>query len=221
MTAGVKAEALRRITATRDFIRAIESHGAAALHADPASRAARGLVFVQNYAVYEYVITQCVREMIAAANTLTIPLRDLRTELLALALNGEFDAISKGAIHKTWAHRCALMRSFHSANPAQIRDGLFPKDGSQFRKQQLDTIWDIFGITEPVLPHPRFQSFIDEMVENRNKVAHGSDAPEDVGRRYSIADILSRINDNETLCTYLTSVIVNHIDTASAFRRGA
>jgi hypothetical protein len=217
MLATIHAEALGRIAATRSFVRVVEAQETAT-GGDPASRSGKGLVFVQNYAVYEYVVVQAVRAMITEANSRALTHATARTELLALALNPEFGAVIGGALRKTWESRAMLLRRARSTDTVEIHDGLFPKDGSQFRMPQLQTLWSLFGLPPPVLPVGRLIGRVGEMVDNRNRIAHGEEPAEDVGRRYTIAEIRDRIDDTEALCSHLVAVIGAYLGEPTAFQ---
>ena len=90
---------------------------------------------------------------------------------------------------------------------------MFPKDGSQFRMSQLETLWSLFGLPAPVLPVGRLIGRVGEMIDNRNRIAHGEDTAEDVGRRYTIAEIRDRVDDTEALCSHLNTAIAAYLRT--------
>lgn len=219
MLAGINAEVLTRVAATRSFLRTIENHevNTTTLGGDAASRTGKGLVFIQNYATYEYTVNQSVRALIDALNTRTIPLTQVRTELLALALHAEFESIIKGALKKTWESRSDLLRKTRSNLLSKVHDNLFPKDGSHYRAKQLETIWSIFGIPGPIVPEEKIRSHIEEMVENRNKIAHGVDSAESIGRRYTLAELSTTVDKNEALCSHIIAAISNHVKSPNAF----
>lgn len=217
MVAAIQTEALARIGATRAFLRVVESQELAT-GGDPASRAGKGLIFVQNYAVYEYVVVRAVRAMIVEANNRALTHSTARTELLALALHAEFDAVVGGALKKTWENRSTLLRRVRSADVVKIHDGLFPKDGSQFRVPQLETLWSLFGLPQPVLPAGRLIGRVGEMVDNRNRIAHGEEPAEDVGRRYTLGEVRERVDDTEALCSHVITTIGAYLGTPTAFQ---
>jgi len=216
MLDGVRREALARLSASRASLRVIRTH-----EHDPRTaeftRSAKGLLFVQNYAVYEYVVVQSVRELIAAANARERTLAGTRPELLSMALRGEFESVVDGSGGKTWQGRMALLRKARSREVAAIDEGLFPKDGSHFRPAQLRTIWDLFGLPGEVVPQPRLLGMITEMVENRNAIAHGSEAPFSVGGRFTAAEMGKRIDGTEEICTHIIETFKRHARHPEAF----
>jgi hypothetical protein len=89
-------------------------------------------------------------------------------------------------------------------------DTAFPSDGSHFRARQIQTIWDIFGLTGPIVPDNKFIGRIDELVENRNAIAHGRRTSEDVGSGYSFDDMGKRVDDIEKISIHLLTEMENH-----------
>jgi hypothetical protein len=136
MLASALAEFVTRIAAIRAFLRALDAQERASGPGDLATRLGKGLIFVQNYAVYEYVVVNSVRALIVEANRLALPVASARIELLALALHADFDRVIDGALKKTWDHRVMLLRRSRAQDALTISDTLFPKDGSHFRPKQ-------------------------------------------------------------------------------------
>ena len=218
MLAAVNAEALSRIATAHAVLRTIAANESMQGSSPPGIRAMKGLVFVQNYGAYEYIVSEAVYALIRSVNQLKIPLVEAHSNLLALALNPQFDSVIQGSIHKTWEARSTLLKGSRSLEFIEISDDLIPKDGSHFRPRQLQTIWDTFGIKEPILPELRLRGRIDEMVENRNKIAHGNDAPEQVGRGDTSAELKDRIDDTETIISYIVATINSYVRGSGAFR---
>lgn len=213
----ISAEALARLAAAQSLLRIIESYELARGGGDDASRSAKGMLFVQNYAVFEFVVVGVVRALIAEVNMRGIHCSAARAELLSLALDPELTSVSDTSKRKQWDRRFALLKKARSCQPIAIGPDLFPKDGSHFRPQQLETIWSIFGIPQPAFPAPRYRGHILELVETRNRIAHGGDSPDAVGSRFSVVDMRSRIMDTETICTYVVTAVSAYLKTKAAF----
>jgi hypothetical protein len=112
-------------------------------------------------------------------------------------------------------------RSARTASPDLVAtpDDRFPHNGTQFRKSQLDVIWNLFGIASGLLPAPPIEFFIHEMVENRNAIAHGRSTAEDVGRNHSKAGILDKIADCRSLCFHIVSELETKCSAAANLGR--
>ncbi len=111
-----------------------------------------------------------------------------------------------------WEQRLDLVAKLDSTEPLQSLDNtVFPKDGSHYRVKQLETIWAVFGLTVPVVPEQRLIGRIEELVENRNAIAHGRRAAEEVGGRYSSLEIEKTIDDVEQISSYVVTQMEAHL----------
>lgn len=180
---------------------------------------AKGLMFVQLYAVYENTVVKMVQSAIGDILNHAVPVSDIKLELLSLTLHPEISAVIDSGSARQWNARKTLMLRINSANPTNVPDTVFPNDGSHFRRGQLQTIWDIFGVSQPLLPIPRHLGRVDELVEHRNAIAHGRRTAEDIGRRFSVGDINDRIDDTELICLHLATSLQTHCSTPANYRR--
>jgi hypothetical protein len=217
MLSAVTREAVGRLASARSLLRVVKSLEVSPVGKGDDSRSAKGLLFVQNYAIYEYVVVESVRGLVQGLNSRSLAFATTRTELLAMALDPEFMSIIDGKPPKTWARRAELLRKVRSTTPVAINDGLFPKDGTHFRPPQLETIWSIFGLPGDIVPQARLRGHITEMVETRNRIAHGREAPHLVGGRFSVGDLEKRINDTEAVCTHIIATATSYAAQANAF----
>ena len=135
-----------------------------------------------------------------------------------MALDPEFMSVIDGSPKKTWEGRSTLLRKVGSNSTVAIKEGLFPKNGTQFRPAQLETIWNLFGLPGTIVPTPRLRGHIEEMVESRNRIAHGNDAPDAVGSRFTVADVEKRINDTEAVCTHIMTSVSGYAANTNAFQ---
>jgi hypothetical protein len=202
----IRSEVATRHLATRQW------YGAVATAPAPAPVVSKGLVFVQNYALYEYSLVSSLAAALATAKTHGLTLNDVRHELLALILSSEFDSAADSSQDKRWSQRIELFRRVrcHEQIGAGRFEGIFPTDGSHFRTRQLETIWSLLGIAVPIVATPRHRGRIDEMVEHRNAIAHGRESPDVIGRRFSEAEIHSRIDDTAALCVHIIDTLEIH-----------
>ncbi len=175
-----------------------------------ASATCKGLFFVHLYGVYEYAITSAVQAALDTMRAATMSCRDVRRSLLALVLNPTWDGVSKVGRKKLWKKRVALIGAMDDDAPMATCDTLFPNDGTQFRKTQLETIWHVFGIGAPVLPHERLKLRIDILVDNRNAIAHGRRTASEVGRDYTSADLGDLVTDIDSLVQYIIDTMNAH-----------
>ena len=177
----------------------------------PEAATCKGLMFVQLYATYEYAVHSAVQAMLSSIRSDGLCPQDLHQRALTLVLHSGFQSASTAGIRRVWDQRLDLVAALDSTVPLLTLDNtLFPKDGSHYRVQQLETIWAVFGLTVPVVPEPRLKLRIEELVENRNAIAHGRRTADEVGGRYSSLEIGKRIDDIEQISTYVVTQLDIH-----------
>jgi hypothetical protein len=182
------------------------------------SLAAKGMMFVQVYAVYEYTVKSAVQAAIDAINTHGTRLDDMRPELLCIFLHPELSSLRDVGEKGVWAARLQLFdRAFSRVEATS--NLIVPHDGSHYRYSALELIFRVFGINRLPVRRRAHISRINEVVENRNQIAHGSERAEDIGRRYTREDIAHVLNQMRSVCFLLLSVFDGYCADASRHRR--
>jgi hypothetical protein len=171
---------------------------------------AKGLMFVELYAMYEYTVVSAVREALLLMKSRSTPFNTIRWELLGLALHSEITGVIDAGREKAWEKKIELFRRAGCSDPLDVHDNAFPDDGSHFRVQQLRTIWAVFGIGKLKLPDGRLYPLIEELVSNRNAIAHGRSTSLEIGRRYSVRDVSAKISRTRRLCLYIARALDQH-----------
>ena len=171
----------------------------------------RGLLFVQLYGIYEYAVHMSVQAALDTVRAESLSCSAIRKSLLALILDPKWKSAEDTGQAKVWGKRIELIYSMSDDKPiAEFNDTLFPRDGSHYRAAQLMTIWRVFGISLPILPSPWLTGRIDELVENRNAIAHGRETAREVGVRYTNDDMKMRISDTDTIAHYVIDTMKTH-----------
>lgn len=171
----------------------------------------KGLCFIQMYGIYEYTVRSSVQAALSSLKNGVLRINQIRREVLCLVLDPRWDAAAQAGPARMWECRMDLMNQAHSDElAASFNETLFPLDGSHYRARQLHTIWKVLGLVAPVVPEQRFLGRIEEMVENRNAIAHGRRTPEDVGRSYSRLDIEERFADLKRICDHILVTLEAH-----------
>lgn len=205
MFAAIRSEILDRI-----FSINVLTSASKALSPGRARSAAKGLVFVQNYATYEYTVSTAVEAALDSVTGHGIELRVLRTGLQTIAMDAELESIANSKRRSSWDKRTRIFDRAISGDAAVLSGCEFPDDGNHFRFRQLETLWKLFGLSVPVLPENRLIGRIDEMVEHRNAIAHGRDTADRIGGRFSDAEISDRITDTQNICVYIVDAFEDH-----------
>lgn len=182
--------------------------------------AAKGLAFVQYYAVYEFTVRSIVRVAIDSINAHGHKMKDMAPSLMALYLDPELTALRDRATTRVWEHRLRIFdRAFSADSAALSNDTIPPSDGSHYRHGHLLMIFKVFGIARLPVRRRRHLYRIDEVVGNRNKIAHGEETAEDIGRRYTRGDIGHIAKQMQSVCVLLISIFDGYCADTSRHKR--
>ncbi len=168
---------------------------------------AKGMVFVQIYAVYEFTVGGIIQAAIDAMNSQGYKLKEIRPSLMTLFLDPEFSSLKDAGQRNIWKARLKIFeRAFSEDQLSFSSDAPVPSDGSHYRHTHLIMIFSVFGIKR--LPARRRIHLyrIDEIVDHRNQIAHGSETAAEVGRRYTRSEICERIGQMRSVCRFLVTV---------------
>jgi hypothetical protein len=176
------------------------------------SQTARGLAFVQIYAIHEYTVVNVVEHAAGAVAAHGHPFASLRPSLLALFLDAEIKSV-QDTVKGQWESRLALFDRATSKKPAVfVGAPAMPADGSHFRHPQIELILRVFGIRRKLTRRKRHLFLIDEVVNHRNEIAHGNFTAAEVGRRYSNQDVRDRIRQMKSVSLRLIQILEQHCD---------
>ena len=131
--------------------------------------------------------------------------------MYTLALSKRYDSLyNVGSEHK-WERRWDISDEFTKNSKVEIPVELFPTDGKNIRIRQLTSIGKSFGISAPVIPSPEVGHYIEEMVTNRNDIAHGNKSPKEIGRGVTKADLILRCDRISEICSYVVETYEQYI----------
>ncbi len=170
---------------------------------------AKGLVFVELYAVYEYTVKGVTRVAIAEIAGHAHRFAELKPSLLALFLDAELRALRDCGAKNIWEKRLKLFEQSTSSRRVAAVDTL-PVDGSHFRHTQAQLILRALGIRRSLTRRRRHLYKIDEIVNNRNAIAHGEETAAQIGRRYSRADVTRSISQIKSICLRVIAIASEH-----------
>ena len=182
--------------------------------------AAKGLMFVQAYAVYEHTVRNVVQLAIDAIKAHNHKLMDLSPPLLALFLDPELESLRRVGGKDVWNRRVKLFERAFSKSALDISaDSGIPHDGSHFKYTQLQMIFQVFGIKRLPVRRRSHIPRIEEVVGHRNQIAHGSETAVDVGRRYSRSEICHIMDQMKSVCLLQVAVFDAYCSNKSRHRR--
>ncbi len=171
----------------------------------------KGLFFVYMYGIWESVVKQVVFQTIDALNISNDPIEKCNFDLYALIFSREYDALFNAGSQSKWEKRWAISTKLNNNETINIDTALMPTDGKNIRFRQLESIAKSFGIREPVIPRPELGGRLQEVVNNRNWIAHGDKTPSEVGASYTVNDIRNRCEQIEELSFYVIDTYEHYI----------
>ena len=197
----LQLEVLERFTAIEQHFRTSRR-----LRGDT-SQTAKGLTFVQIYAIHEYTVKNVVKIAATEIAAHGHAYARLRPSLLALFLEPEVQSLRDCSPNDRWNRRIALLERASSVESVSFSAAPLPTDGTHFRQTHVQLILRVFGDHKSVTIHQRHLRYIDTIVNNRNAVAHGGETAAEVGRRYSRQDIWRYIRRMRSLCLRLIQIV--------------
>jgi hypothetical protein len=176
---------------------------------DKLAQMAKGMVFVQVYAIYEYTAKSAMRLAIAEIANHGHRYADLRAGLLAIFLDPAVMSLRDGGNKKPWESRLELFEQCVSGDPISAVD-VIPNDGSHFKHTQIILMLRALGVKRSFTRRKRHLYTIDEIVNHRHVIAHGGDTAIEIGRRYSRGHILEIIRLMQKICLRLIAIVSEH-----------
>ncbi|WP_158824758.1 MAE_28990/MAE_18760 family HEPN-like nuclease [Mucilaginibacter lacusdianchii] len=208
----IEAQCTQRITEIREYIDFISPLIPAPPVAPPRYlNTSKGLVFVQLYGLIEFTVLKTIEKTIACINSENLTVKQIKPVLLGLALNSSLDSLID-ANRSKWDKRHDLFDKIDRDVTVVIESHLLPTDGKNIQLKQLESIKNIFCISQPIFHDIRFTSRIREIVQNRINVAHGNSSASDVGASYTTTDLLNRLTEVSAFCSYFISVFDDYIE---------
>ena len=171
----------------------------------------KGLFFVFAYGIIEYTVKSVVAETIKQLNEFQIDIKDVSYPLYTLVFSKEYDSLYGVGSSKKWENRWKISDKLIANEKVFISNELMPTDGKNIRYKQLESIARSFGVTAQVVPSNEVGGYLDVIVNNRNWIAHGDKLPSDIGRNYSINDIVHYSDITSELCSYIIEIYENYI----------
>jgi RiboL-PSP-HEPN len=178
---------------------------------------AKGMVFVQLYATYEFTVrgvTTGAIDAIAASGRRYLQLNPC---LLSLMLHDPLKGVRECGSNNIWKTRERLFEKLYSADQIVLLNTTFPSDGSHFRQDQLETLFRIFGIHRIPARRRRHLQRINEVVNHRNEIAHGRATADQIGRSYTHSEIRRAISQIRSVCLFLISQVDSHFESPSNY----
>ena len=201
----IKEELTRKICELRLWLSNIND-------SDDFSAINKGLFYVYIYGIYEETVRTVVQKTIEELNAKSVKIDECIYELYTLIFSAEYDSIyGVGNEHK-WEKRWNISDKLTRNPIVSIPNEIVPTDGKNLRYRQLESIAKSFGIHNAILPRAEIGGNIQEMVDNRNYIAHGNKTPKEVGREVSVNDLQCKLDHISVACTYIIELYEKYIE---------
>jgi hypothetical protein len=202
----ISSESASRLTEVHQYLNHVRSLALSdgLLTSSTESLIAKGLFFVHLYGALEYTVRSCVRLALHELTAQNHAIKDYNSPVLSLVLDAELRSLAEpNAKTSTWKRRRALFDRISSSEPASFDETLWPIDGGNIRYEQLQSVWETFGISGPVLPRMEMKGLLEEVAEKRNAIAHGRESAKSVGRSKSLSDLEAVFRAVSEECSYV------------------
>lgn len=213
MLRGVAANSTTHLREVRSLLNAINRMlGAPRTFPSTDATIAKGLFFVHLYGAYEYTVSSAVQQTLELIDNMGHEVVEYKPTMLSVVLDAKCKAVANVGLKKLWEKRWELFDQIVPGNVVNIDNTVLPTDGGNLKQKQLEMVWKSLCVTTPVLSSPLLRGRLEELVDNRNAIAHGRESPSVVGRRYSTADLEKRYNDVNALCTHIIQALEDHLN---------
>lgn len=205
----ISDESTRRLSEAKSFILLVNNEELIrSLNLDP--KVYKGTFFVLLYGALEYTITAAVQRCISILNGRQYDIHALKPTLYSLIFHKECNAIMD-AKDKKWTKRYELFSQFGGTKIANIEDYLFPTSNGNIKYNQLESIWNTFGINDPVVTDQKIKGRLETLADNRNAIAHGRELASVIGGRYTVGEAAKVYDDISAYCSYIIAVFEDYI----------
>jgi hypothetical protein len=166
----------------------------------------RGLFFVHLYGAFENSIALSVQVLLQEITKVGVSYSHFEHLLHVVALDPDFRSVADAGWQSKWSKRRELLQKQLSHTSCALNDTLFHDQIENVWYATLSNIFEYLCIPVPAVPDNRMRGYIDEIVNNRNAVAHGRLSPQTVGRLTTSAELAKRLD--------AITEVINHVVTS-------
>jgi hypothetical protein len=182
-------------------------------------RMMRGLFFVQLYGTVEAVVLQTMSLLLGSIKALTPTTRDIDHAFYVVALSNNWKRVKDQGYKKIFSQMRNFFDSQQSVTVCEIDETLFSLYLQNISGAAIDELILAIGANIPLLLQDRV--LLNELVDNRNKVAHGRESSAEVGGRYSITDLQSKLSQVQNFTYGFIAAIESFYDNREFIRPSA
>lgn len=165
----------------------------------------KGLIFISLYSSIEYTITNVVSRFLEILKQEQLKPMEYKKYLLCAVMDDKFNALLGCSKKNVWNKKKEFFDALFSTEPASIDNTVFPTDGTNISKKQIEDIWNIFHLSGDAIPTGINTWVLNEIKNHRNAIAHGREKASVIGGRYTSGTLNQRVSDVEILCFHIVS----------------
>ena len=211
MLTAVKAEAASRLSEVFQLIEVIKRLETTPPVPDPNEvKVLRGLFWVHLYAALEYAVSNGVQRLLQAIDTMNAPPAHFKPAFYSVALDPNFSALRNVGEDKRWVKRIELLNAQFSDSSSKINADIFGLYLQNVWVEKIEILFSCLGINQPIVPDPSYKAYIDELVSQRNGVAHGRMSALAVGSSRRSNELFIRYNAISATCTHFFDCLDQH-----------
>ncbi|MFJ4055994.1 MAE_28990/MAE_18760 family HEPN-like nuclease [Pseudomonas sp. NPDC089743] len=205
---GVKQLSRERLTEVQQLlnhIASLEPDDATTPH--PAEvKILRGFFYVHLYAALEKSVNEAVQLTLRLIASHNAPANHYELGFGSITSRGKLQAFKSCSYKSYHNNAVAIFSTLESSDKANIDETQFSDSLMNVWTNSILEVFHSFGITTTI--DPRTRATIDELVENRNKVAHGRESALTVGERHR-SNIL---RDKFTITTGMIDLVISNLE---------
>ena len=171
----------------------------------------KGLFYVNLYGAFEYSVTQSVQVLLQEINKFQLRYLEFEHLVFSVALDPSFNSIADVGPNKKWVKRSELLRRQMSFDVCELNDTVFHSSLQNIWYETLQIVFECLGISTAPVPDNRMRHHIDEVVENRNAVAHGRSSPHEIGRLKTADELQDSMNAIVGSVNYIVASFERHL----------
>lgn len=160
------------------------------------ARETRGMAIVLLYACYERLLKSLVRVVLEDAKGFVQSNHKLSTKFKVFCVHDKLQGLVDASHHReiwTKDRGIALLNALDDRTACTLSPNVFPDSGDHMKSGQVLKVCSTLELGNPAPVLKEVWSRLDTVVVERNKVAHGAETPDSIGRRYSDLDILQLV----------------------------
>lgn len=157
-----------------------------------------GLYYVQLYSAIERTVNEVVQRTLAHIDAVGIQNNHAQTSFCTVTLFAEMMSIRDSGNRSFLVKASSVFAHQADHNRARINETCLSFFLQNIWIKTLDELFDAFGIQRMNI-EPRIKTTLNEITDNRNKIAHGRESASAIGERHRSAVLRDKTDQIETL----------------------